>query len=236
MKNTAFYFLMALGFGQILQAQVNTPGEKSLIKQIPDSLKQVDKNGNKVYRDGNLAKITENKKTKEIEVEITELILRGNPKFNNELDKQYFNFINKRLVNVYPYFLEALKEYNAVTLEVSKIPENERKAYTKKRYNELADQYEEKLKALTTSEGKIFCKLMSRATDKTVYGIIKELRGGWSAMLWSFTADFADIDIDAPYSPYRYRDDEFTEVLLQQSWASGRLKPYDGALDYKEKR
>ena len=92
------------------------------------------------------------------------------------------------------------------------------------------------LRDLTTTEGKVFAKLMNRATGKTVYDIIKELRGGWSAFWWNVKGKVADVDIKQPYNPHQDRSDEFIESLLQTNWNYGYLQPYPGYLSFKVKK
>jgi hypothetical protein len=41
-------------------------------------------------------------------VVMDELVLLNKPKFNNQLDKNYYYFLNKKLYRVYPLFLTAL--------------------------------------------------------------------------------------------------------------------------------
>ena len=77
---------------------------------------------------------------------------------------------------------------------------------------------------------------MNRATGKTVYEIIKELRGGWSAFWWNVKGNIADVSIKQPYDPHTDRSDEFIESLLQTNWNSGYLKPYPGYQNFKVKK
>lgn len=105
--------------------------------------------------------------------------------------------------------------------------------YIRKRQEELANQYEKQLRDLTTTEGRIFAKLMNRATGKTVYEIIKELRGGWSAFWWNVKGNLADVDIKQVYDPYSVREDTFIESLLLSNWNLGYLQPYEGYKDFK---
>ena len=81
---------------------------------------------------------------------------------------------------------------------------------------------------MTTSEGQIFAKLMNRSTGKTVYELIKELKGGFNAFLWNVKGNVADIDLKKEYNPHKYRDDEYLESLLISNWQQGYLKPYAG--------
>jgi len=165
--------------------------------------------------------------------ELEEIHISGKPVFNNQLDKNYYSFLNKKIYRVYPLFLEALEQYLNLEEELKYIPKNKRRAYSKRRQNELADEYEEKLKELTVSEGQIFAKLMNRATGKTVYEIIKELRGGWSAFWWNIKGKAVSLELKKKYNPYLDRHDQFVEDLLQSNWSEGYLTPYYGCRDFK---
>ncbi|NAW51868.1 DUF4294 domain-containing protein [Elizabethkingia argentiflava] len=197
---------------------------------------QVDKDGRRYYWDDQLqAKIyTEENGDKLIEMDEIKLI--NKPRFNNQLDRQYYSFLNKKLVKVYPLFVNALEQYKSLQADLEHIPIEQRRSFTKKRQNELADRYEAKLKDLTTTEGQVFAKLMNRATGKSVFEIIKDLRGGWSAFWWNLKGKAADIELKKEYNPYLNRDDEFIECLLQSAWNYGYLTPYSGYKDFKIKK
>lgn len=161
-----------------------------------------------------------------------EMLIMPKPKFNNQLDRNYYYFINKRLARVYPLFLTALEQYRTLQIEIQNLKGNEKRKFIKTKQEQLANEYEAKLRDLTTSEGRIFAKLMSRATGKTVYEIIRELRGGWSAFWWNVKGNVADVDIKEEYNPRRNRDDEYLEHLLVSNWRLGYFKPYKGYETY----
>jgi len=166
-------------------------------------------------------------------IELEEVHISGKPVFNNQLDKNYYSFLNRKIYRVYPLFLEALEQYQNLEEELKSIPKKKRRAYSKRRQNELANEYEDKLKELTVSEGQIFAKLMNRATGKTVFQIIKELRGGWSAFWWNIKGRAVNIELKKEYNPYLDRHDQFVEDILQSSWSEGYLTPYYGCRDFK---
>lgn len=162
-----------------------------------------------------------------------EMELETKPKFNNQLDRNYYFFLNKKLERVYPLFLTALEQYRNLQSELQNLEGRERRKYIKAKQNELAQQYENQLRNLTTSEGQIFAKLMCRATGKPVYEIIRELRGGLSAFVWNIKGNLADIELKKEYNPRKNRDDEYVEALLKSNWRLGYLKPYKGYENYK---
>lgn len=205
------------------------------LSQYPEKLLKIDEFGNKYYYDQRQkAKIYEI--NGETVVVMDELTLRKKVHFNNELDRNFYYFLNKKLNRVYPLFLTALQNYRELNAVTSKMEPNDKRRYLKQRQSELANQYETQLRDLTTTEGQVFAKLMYRATGKTVFEIIKELRGGWSAFWWNIKGKVADIELKKEYNPYLYRDDEYIESLLQSNWSAGYLSTYPGYKDFKVKK
>ena len=219
-----------------LQAQKDSiVVELKALKDVPKDKLQKDELGNIFYYDEKQkARIYEINGEKVVVLD--ELFLLPKPHFNNQLDRNFYFFLNKKLNRVYPYFITALEQYRDIQDELSKIDDEQKRAYIKKRQEQLANQYEKQLRDLTTTEGRIFAKLMYRATGKPVYDIIKELRGGWSAFWWNVKGNIADVDIKEPYDPYANRQDAFVESLLQSNWNLGYLQPYEGYRDFKKKK
>lgn len=218
-------------FGVFVLGQKDSVIAKPL-SQYPQELLKVDEFGNKYYYDeAQKARIYEI--NGETVVAMDELVLVNKPKFNNQLDKNYYYFLNKKLYRVYPLFVAALQQYRDIQKEMTDLDSKAKKKYVRERQNMLAEQYEKQLRDLTTTEGQVFAKLMNRATGKNVYEIIKELRGGFSAFWWNIKGKIADIDLKDQYNPHKNRTDEFIESLLQSNWNSGYLQPYPGANDFK---
>lgn len=233
MKIYQILLIVLLLGSSVLKAQ-DSVMVKSL-SQYPNESLRTDEFGQKYYYD-------ERQKAKIYEINgesvvvMDELVLMKNPRFNNQLDRNYYYFLNKKLNRVYPLFLTALEQYTDIQNDLKNLDKNNQRKYIKKRQQDLATQYEAQLRDLTTSEGRVFAKLMNRATGKTVYEIIKELRGGWSAFWWNVKGNIADVDIKEPYDPHKNRTDLFVESLLQTNWNFGYLQPYAGAENFRIKK
>ena len=223
-------FLLFSGF--IAYAQQDSLFTPKPLSQYPPELLKTDEFGNKYYYDeAQKAKIYEI--NGENVVVMDELILLNKPRFNNQLDQNYYYFLNKKLNRVYPLFLTALSQYQNIQKDLQNLDRKSQRKYIDERQKALADQYEKQLRDLTTTEGKVFAKLMNRATGKTVFEIIKELRGGWSAFWWNVKGNIADVDLKEPYDPHKNRSDEFVESLLQSNWNAGYFPPYPGYRNFK---
>ncbi|PZU87241.1 MAG: DUF4294 domain-containing protein [Chryseobacterium sp.] len=223
--------ILFLFIGVFCFSQKDTLDIKSF-DDIPKSKLQKDEFGNEYYYD-EVQKAKIYKINGEQVIVMDELTLRANPHFNNQLDKNFYFFLNKKLNRVYPLFLDALEQYRDIQKESANLKGSDRSRYMRQRQTELAASYEKQLRELTTTEGQVFAKLMNRATGKTVYEIIKELRGGWSAFWWNVKGNIADVSLKTPYDPHKYRDDLFIESLLKSNWNLGYLRPYPGADQYK---
>ena len=228
---TVFIFLLFSAF--TMKAQEIR--QMKPLREYPPELLKTDEFGNKYYYD-------ESQKARIYEINgenvvvMDELILLNKPRFNNSLDQNYYYFLNKKLNRVYPLFLTALEQYQDIQADLSNLDKGDQRKYVNDRQKDLANQYENQLRDLTTSEGRVFAKLMNRATGKTVYEIIKELRGGWSAFWWNVKGNIADVSIKEPYDPHVNRTDQFVESLLQSNWNAGYLTPYPGYRDFKVKK
>ncbi|MFN3019637.1 DUF4294 domain-containing protein [Chryseobacterium sp. TY3] len=235
MKFYKLFLVLSIFVGAFAMAQ----NDSDLNNQVPKALSEMPKDKLKKDEFGNWYYYDEVQKAKVYDINgeqvivMDELLIRANPKFNNQLDRNFYFFLNKKLNRVYPLFLNALEQYRGLENETATMDERSKAKYIKKRQEELANEYEKQLRDLTTTEGQVFAKLMNRATGKTVYEIIRELRGGWSAFWWNVKGNMADVSLKIPYDPHKYREDNFIESLLISNWNYGYLQPYPGYKDFK---
>ena len=117
--------------------------------------------------------------------DINEVDVYSQPIFQSRRDERRYWRLVYNLKVVYPYAKLAgvkLKEMNDHFLTLKN--ENERKTYTKQVEDEIRSRFEADLKDLNTTQGLLLIKLIDRETGKTSYALVKELRGGFSAVFW----------------------------------------------------
>ena len=109
--------------------------------------------------------------------------------YKNKKQYEAWTRIKYNVKKVYPYAILAaakLKEYDRV---LEKIPdEKTKKIYLKQCEKDLRKEFEEPLKDLTTSQGRILLKLIDRETGKTTYDVVKTMRGSFQAFMWQGVA------------------------------------------------
>jgi hypothetical protein len=102
---------------------------------------------------------------------------------------------------VYPYAILAaakLKEYNRI---MEKMDEKTRKAYLRVVEKQLKDEFEEPMKNLSMTQGKILLKLIDRETGNTSYTLVKDLRGDFQAFMWQSLARLFGSNMKSEYDP-----------------------------------
>lgn len=144
---------------------------------------------------------------------------------NTDLEKKYYLWLRKRVRDVWPYVKIAVEEYNSIEDTAQYFDsKREKRRYVKERQQELANQFEDKLKNLSLSRGQILIKLIHKETDKSSYEIIKELRGGMNAFLWNSAGGAFDLDLRTEFDPHKTREDLYIQVILEKDLRSGRLE------------
>ncbi len=124
-------------------------------------------------------------------------------------DKSYDAAARKRrerlrtdIYTVYPYAMAAAAIFKEVNDSLDKMDRrHDRKKYLKSIDKRLDVAFKEPLKNLSIDQGHVLIKLINRQTGQNCYSIIKELKGGFSAMLWQSVGVFFNNNLVKEYEP-----------------------------------
>lgn len=109
--------------------------------------------------------------------------------FKNRKQYEQWTRLKYNVRKVYPYAILAsskLKEYDKTLGNIQ--DKSLKKAFIQQCEKDLKAEFEEELKGLTYSQGKLLMKLIDRETGKTTYEIVKQMRGGFQAGMWQALA------------------------------------------------
>ena len=104
--------------------------------------------------------------------------------------------------------------------------------YLKRIESFIYDEFEQELKKLSRSQGRILIKLVHRQTGNTTHQLVKELRNGWRAFIYQTTASLFKLSLKDTYTPEEIYEDYLIEDILQRAFSEERLESQDTALDY----
>lgn len=126
----------------------------------------------------------------------------GHRNFANCTEAANYYILEQNVKAVYPYALLTQAEFAQCEQTLSTLTDrHEKKEYLKKVEKQLMDQYEEELKGLTVSQGKLLIKLINRQTGETSYDMVKEMKGSLSAFMWQTVATFFGNSMKDTYDP-----------------------------------
>ena len=128
--------------------------------------------------------------------------------------KKYFFYKNK-VIKVYHY-VDTLKniisEIDDTLLTVSK--KRLKKKVIKGYKKQLMERFVNDVKSMTRKEGVILSKLVFREFGFSVYDIIKNYNGAWSAFWWQNLARLYEGDIKSNFNPKNNKEDFMIEKII----------------------
>lgn len=122
-------------------------------------------------------------------VDLGTIYVYTNYVFKNQRQYELWTRTKYNVKKVYPYAILAaakLKEYDKALAKMT--DEKLKKAFLKVCEKDLRHEFEDELKELTVSQGKVLMKLIDRETGKTTYEVVKQMRGTFQAVMWQALA------------------------------------------------
>ena len=165
-------------------------------------------------------------------IDLEEVVLLNKLEFNSKEDRRRYLILRRKTRKVYPYAKLASERLTTMTERLRTVErKRDRRRYTKRIQRYIEDEFSEKLKKLTRTEGQILVKLIHRQTGRTAFELVKELRTGWRAFWYNTTANLFDISIKEEYMPFENKEDYLIEDILERSFQSNKLERQEPAFE-----
>lgn len=158
-------------------------------------------------------------------IDLQEVILLNKLSFTSKEDRKRYLILRRKTRKVYPYAKLAAERLIVMTERLKKIEKkSDRKKYTKRVQKYIEEEFSEKLKKFTRTEGQILAKLIHRQTGRTGFELVKELRTSWRAFWYNTTASMFDISLKEEYDPFTNKEDYLIEDILERSFQDNILE------------
>ncbi len=129
-------------------------------------------------------------------IKIKPIIIFPPRKFAGKKQQQKYDKLVRRVKKMYPYAQEVKQVYNETELVLMTMDNRkDQKRYLDKKEKELQANFEDDIRNMTFSEGKVLIKLIDRETGQTSYELIKHFKGNISAVLWQSVARVFSTDL-----------------------------------------
>ena len=166
-------------------------------------------------------------------IRLKEVVLFQPLRFKSMEELRNYVILRNRTLRVYPYAKLAADRLDTLSMRLGEIKNNrQKKIYIKRIEKFIYDEFEEELKKLSRSQGRILIKLVHRQTGSTTHELIKDLRNGWKAMVYQTTASFFKLSLKDTYDPETIYEDFLIEDILQRAYGDGLIELDPTALSY----
>jgi len=135
--------------------------------------------------DGQAVKVIVNNGDTLFEILLEKAVVRPVIVFDDYKSENLYHKYRRYAAVVYPYAVHAVRLYMQLQVLTAGQSDKERRKIVKQISNTLEEEFETPLKNLTKTQGLILTKMIERQLDKPFYGIVKELKGGFSAFMWN---------------------------------------------------
>ena len=189
-----------------MSGTIGVSGQNDTISPKPDTLpgriyllQKVDRNGESLP-----------------EIEIKEVTVVGRQKGNARKVQSQLRKYDRLVYNLkraYPYALIVRARLEMANEDLAGIPEEkDRRKYIKDLEKDVFAEYEDDMRRMTITQGRLLIKLIDRETQNTSYELIRQYRGGLSAAFWQGVARIFGTNLKEEYDPYG--EDALIELII----------------------
>ncbi|MEI6851982.1 MAG: DUF4294 domain-containing protein [Bacteroidota bacterium] len=146
-------------------------------------------------------------------IALPEIDIFGPVVFANKMEAIYFSRLVLNVKKVYPYakiVAAKTQEYNYLIANAK--TRKERKKLMKQAEEDLKAQFEDDVKNMNEVQGEILIKLIDRETGLSSYELIKEFRGGLTAVFYQSFGRLFGYNLKSTYDPTG-EDKEIEEIV-----------------------
>ncbi len=144
--------------------------------------------------------------------------------YGNVLKDRKFRKLRFHVKKTYPYAKIAadnLTKYNKQLETVTS--KRKRRKIMKLREKVLKEEFEDVIKDMSQTSGRVLIKLIDRETGQSTYEIIKEMRGGFKAWTYQGVGKLYGANLKQRYDPKNNEEDEMIERVVQSLIDEGSI-------------
>ena len=131
--------------------------------------------------------------------------------FANEDEYKLYRRYRIYAQRAYPYAVDAIRIFRETEYVTQNMSKRDRRKYIKRLQDELETKFEEPLKKMSKTQGKVLIAMIERELDMPIYDLIKDLRGGLTARYWATMASFFGHKLTDQYT---VGDDRILDAVL----------------------
>lgn len=145
-------------------------------------------------------------------VQLNEAVVVDTRLFANDTMRYHYNQTKHYVKMIMPFANAAVKMFNEIETATSGMNRRERRRYIRTREDEIKMNFEDQLKKLNITQGKLLIKVINRQLNRNCYNIVRELKNPITAAYYQSWARLNGINLNEAYHPEQERD---LEMILR---------------------
>lgn len=134
--------------------------------------------------------------------------------FKSKREQIRYTKLRRDVTKVWPYAKLAGVMFNKLDKELKMTTDKRvQQALINKTEKEIKEKFEDELKKLTVTQGRILIKLIDRQTGNTSFQVVQDLKGKFSAFFWQSLARLFGSNLKAHYDPLG-EDAEIEKIVI----------------------
>ena len=142
---------------------------------------------------------------------IPEVVIKAPPIFTNDEEYRQYMRYRRYAMAVLPYAIESIRLYRKYEEETEGLKRRKAKKYAKTLHKDVKSDFTDPLKNLSRTQGKVLIKMIERHLNTPTYTVLKDVRGGFTAMKWQTVGRFYGYDLKEGYTP---GEDRIMDMIL----------------------
>lgn len=149
------------------------------------------------------------------EIELEDVIVVGRRTLGERFQAWRYERLVYNVKRVYPYSVIVRTRYWEVNRQLELLPDDKkRKEYLKQIEKDLLSEFEDDMRRMTITQGRILIKLIDRETSNSSYDLIREYRSVITATFWQGIARIFGTNLKSKYDPEG--EDYLIERIIQE--------------------
>jgi hypothetical protein len=134
-------------------------------------------------------------------IQLNEVVKVSPMYFANDTARYQYNQYKYYVKSVLPYANKAVALFNNIDSVTKNMNNSERRKYVRSREKEIKTEFEDQLKKLNITQGRILVKLINKKANRTCFNIISYLHNPIKANSYQAWAKVNGMDLNEDYDP-----------------------------------
>ena len=130
---------------------------------------------------------------------INDIVISDKRQFRNDTDLYRYNQLKYYVSTVMPYANEAIRLFHELKQQTQTMNDRERRIYIRSQEKAIKLNFEDQLKQLNITQGRLLVKLINRQLQTPCFQIIKDLKNPLSATYYQSWATLNGIPLNKVY-------------------------------------